>query len=513
MSKCKPMPAIKRIADGHLVRVSTVDLAFHADEPRDSHGRWVHIGGNSLTSITRHLRGLPQASKVDAGPHGIYTKSGPTFAPFEPGPSLSPEELGVKINSTGIGSTKTPHGYSAKSELIDQAGLLKVATTSPEAPKGSDGLIRSRMSAIANANPELLDDPEVRTALQETNDIGAHRLITSHDYAKNAGPERAKMLDALQKSREEAQKKAVAKAAKKALLEDLNNKVSDYEFNQTFGVALRDDGQDIKDMLKAHPELLRTAKGKSLLLDHPELTGKPPSYAQAAKEYDWAEMDAQGGDPKDAASLHMEHEAQITSEFWHDTLPNDAPAVDQYAKSLWEAYQNPQSYASINTMLRTGKKTPDSNTTVGNLRRYVAKMFEDAGTTTKEPMTLYRAIRSSDQPGHNWAEIFKPGTVFTDKGIMSCTAHRRFAQGWLNNDPVGNEEDNAKPNDVVLEIRTPAGQRIVGGSKQFIETMLPPGTKLRIISNEQRTAKEPYNPLGALAEDPFTYTHVVAEVA
>lgn len=482
---------------------------FNPAEPRDSHGRWTRLGGLKGMDLTRHLRALPVGSHVQLGEKMLYSKHHGGF--YQKGAAevpISPEALASVLNGSDKAKSRVPKDYiGPKAEMLNIAETLKAPVL------GETGGLRSRLSDVAAGHPDLLDDSEVRQALT-SGDTGMHRLVTAHDFQRSQTPEGKASSDALASAMFEARAKQAAKLEAKRRqaewLSKLNDLVSDYEFYSAITGDANPD--DIKQLLHEHPGLLKTAKGKALLGEHPELTGKPPTYAQAAKDYEWNSMDIQGSFPGDKASVHMEHEAQITSEFWHDTLPPDAPAVDQYAKNLWETYQNPQGYGDINTMLRTGKKTPDSNATVGNLRRYVAKMFEDAGTTLDKPMTLYRAIRSSDQPGHNWAEVFKPGTTFTDKGIMSCTAHGRFAQGWLNNDPVGNEMDNAKPNDVVLEIRTPAGQRIVGGSKQFIETMLPPNTPLRIISNEQRTADNPVNPLGALNEDPFVYTHVVAEV-
>lgn len=486
--------ATKSLSSSHGVNL---DLAFDPSEARDSHGRWTSIGGNALSKITQHLRGLPAGSTVATDKESFQKASDGTFAPFEPGSSLTSETLGRKINVSGVGHTKTPPGYDARQDLLDSA-------TRHDVP---------RMSALANAHDDLLDDPLVRKTLSST--IGGHRLVTSHDYRNSRTPEeKAKAnaaLDEMMAARAKGQERQQA-------LEQLNTMVSDFEFNTMFGLA--DDGQDIKDLLRDHPELMDDPHGKALLKDHPELTGRPPSYEEASKDYQWPDADKQGGFPGDKGSMEQEHRAQIKAEFWHDTMGSDASPADLKAKEVWEAYQAPTAYGAINGELRSGVE-PEAGTVDYDpgppelLQMAVARMFKEAGEDAPHKMTLYRAIRSSDVPGHNWAENFKVGSTFTDKGIMSCTAHGKFAQGWLNNDPVGQEEDAAKENDVVLEIRVPKGQRIMGGTKQFIETMLPPNTPLKIISNEKRRAEDARNPLngnGDFAEDPFYYTHVVAEV-
>jgi hypothetical protein len=310
-----------------------------------------------------------------------------------------------------------------------------------------------------------------------------------------------------------------AKAVSDDLAQHLNDILLDYAFAEGFGPE-HGPGKEVADLLKEHPELLKSKKTKDQLAGYPELTGVKPTYAQVSDEIGWDEMDASGGsqDPVTKASMHEEHAAQLTAQWWHDTLPDSAPEDEHYAKSLWEQYQNPSLYGKINAMLRFGKREsgdPDPE----DVKRYAAALFDSpAATTLTKPMTVYRALRSSPPrvrhlPGsHDWAKELAPGTVLTDKGFVSSTAHDKFAQGWLGLSPTGEQKDVERADDVVMEIRLKPGQKIVGGSTQFIETMLPPGTSLRIVSSEKRHASYPRNPLGDHAMTPFDYTHVVAEV-
>jgi hypothetical protein len=65
-----------------------------------------------------------------------------------------------------------------------------------------------------------------------------------------------------------------------------------------------------------------------------------------------------------------------------------------------------------------------------------------------------------------------------------------------------------------MEIHVPVGTRIVGGNPEFIETMLKPGSKFKIISSERRRADHAEQPLGSdgVEDKPFYYTHVIAEL-
>lgn len=475
----KTGPTVSKFANLSKVRLKDIDLAYNPAERRDSKGRWTKGGGVSVKEVEDAIGG-------NKAPTGPLTEAG-----------LMEANKGILLKQiAAIGSART------RSNMFgDMSGEQAAA----------EGKARNAVSSILNNYSDLYKDKDVRSALKN---VGLGRMVSGYDYQQTRTAKDAAATDAMLKKREANRRIREAKERQKVVLEALNEAVSDYEFATMFGDNT-ESGSRVRTILAENPGIEKTPKGRALLKGHPELSGIKPTYKEQARDYDWDAMDKSGGFPEDARSMHEEHVAQTNAEFWHDTLPEDAPDEEHYARSLWEQYQNPDLYGYINRTLREGVKIqePDMDgPSPEDLRHYVGVMFDKAGTTTDVPMTLYRAIRSSDEPGHDWASNFKPGSTFTDKGIMSCTAHGKFAQGWLALDPHGKEVDAEKPNDVVLEIHAPAGQRIVGGSAQFIESMLPPDTTLKIISNEKRTAKTPRNPLGDFGLDPFDYTHVVAEV-
>lgn len=241
---------------------------------------------------------------------------------------------------------------------------------------------------------------------------------------------------------------------------------------------------------------------------------KVPSYADVAFAYDWASRDTKGSDKTPAAvvSIHQQGLAQIKAKYWSSSLTPDSSEDESYAAGLWEQYQNPQLYGLINKTLRT-KKTEPGDPDYKTVKKITDTMFAKASVKTTEPMTVFRALRSGDI---DWWKKLAPGTTFEDDGIISTTAHNRFAAGWLQLDETGNEVDAGKVNDVVMEIRVPTGTPIVGGDPQFIETMLRPGSKFKIISSEQRRETHVAMPLensdDVATLPPLTYTHVIAEV-
>lgn len=252
---------------------------------------------------------------------------------------------------------------------------------------------------------------------------------------------------------------------------------------------------------------------------HVKLNDKDYSLDDAVKvvgdAYQWPDMDRVGGDGSDTfkSSAHQQHKAQIVAKAWDAEIDGNSPTEQQYAASLWEQYQSPSYYHRIQEVLRTGKSKPGDPgyAVVGSTTKHV---FEEGGFTTEAPMTVYRALKSKDI---DWTKKLTPGTTFTDKGIVSTTAHPRFAEGWLginadSFDPSeGPRPRDVHENDVVVELRLPTGQRIVGGDPGFCETMLPPGTKFRIVSSTVKESR-PVNPLGGEEEAPFRYTHIVAKV-
>lgn len=243
---------------------------------------------------------------------------------------------------------------------------------------------------------------------------------------------------------------------------------------------------------------------------------QPPTYAVVADYYEWADRDRTGSDktPAMVTSIREQGNAQIAAKVWYSNVPDSASSTEKQGAGTWEQYQDPAIYGKINQTLRAKKDLWGPSYKI--VKASVDAMFAKGGYTTQAPMQIYRALRSSNQEQAtgvpDWAQKLQPGTVFQEDGIVSATAHNRFAQGWLALDAKGNEVDAEKPDDVVLEIHVPKGTRIVGGDPQFIETMLPPGTKMKIISSEVRTASKAVSPLSNDKLPSFQYTHVKAEV-
>jgi hypothetical protein len=244
-----------------------------------------------------------------------------------------------------------------------------------------------------------------------------------------------------------------------------------------------------------------------------------PSYADVAEAYGWQERDAGGSDGKPATTqaIHQQGLAQIHAKTWESDVGMDAPDDEQYAASLWQQYQSPSLYSQINETLREnrqvsvkGAKGPKPD----DMRRYVGVMFDKGGYTTTAPMTVYRALKTDPGP-IDWKKKLTPGSTFTDAGLVSTTAQPNFAQGWLRLDHDGGSGRPEDEDDVVMEVHLPKGTRIVGGDPQFVETMLKPDSKFKIISSETRTATKSLSPIDGESRGinkPFTYTHVIAEV-
>jgi hypothetical protein len=250
-----------------------------------------------------------------------------------------------------------------------------------------------------------------------------------------------------------------------------------------------------------------------------------PSYADVESVYDWKNRDALGSDGGATAktSIRQQGIAQILAKSWYESMPDSAPTDEKAAAGMWEQYQNPNLYGTINSILRT-KKSEAGDPDYSTVKRIVDEMFRDSGETTTKDMEVVRALRSGTPSASiatrdhatDWSKKFKVGDVFEDDGIVSTTAHNRFAQGWLSLGPSGEALNEQKPNDVVMTIKIPKGSRIVGGDPQFIETMLPPGSRFKIVSVKHGvTAKKAANPVGSYLDPsvpPFKYTEVIAEL-
>lgn len=265
------------------------------------------------------------------------------------------------------------------------------------------------------------------------------------------------------------------------------------------------------------------------------------------KAYQWPTRDKKIGDASAADSIREQDLAQITARTWS---AKNAPRYDaghakesDAAERFWEDYQEPGKYGQINEELREpgdqgvytqwqpkmdrndefmaamGMYQPPpapkgSMLGEAKVRDLMEHAFADGGYTTEKPMTVYRALKSEN--GLNWAQTLKPGTVFTDNGMVSTTAHRKASLGWLHLEHDGTAGRQVNSNDVVMEVHVPQGTRVLGGDPQFIETMLHPDSKFKVVSSEVKEATDAVNPLGdekiRKTKKPALYTHVVVEL-
>lgn len=216
------------------------------------------------------------------------------------------------------------------------------------------------------------------------------------------------------------------------------------------------------------------------------------------------ETEMPAASPEEATSLWWQSHAQIKAKKWYD-------GGDSGGRDTWRDYQNPDKYGIINGLLRGTDKDPDLTPFTDQVKGDVKEMFDEAGLTTTQPTTLYRALRTSK--GLDWAQTLRTGSTFQENGIASTTAFRRMAQGWLGlNGTSSDKEGRVNSDDVVMEIRVPKGSKIVGGDPQFIETMLPPGTKFKVIHAGRIRTKNAVNPLGgSTIKKAMTYTHITVE--
>lgn len=154
------------------------------------------------------------------------------------------------------------------------------------------------------------------------------------------------------------------------------------------------------------------------------------------------------------------------------------------APKSWALYQVDGPYQAMNGYLRHGQEKYYSRS-IGTtfdgkeLAAGMQKAFDEYGTNTTTPTTVFRGTRPS--PSVNYAE-FSPGDVFTEKGIMSTAVDRDNVMGFLDTYGMG----KVSSENSVLELHLPTGQRVLGGYTGGIETMLPPGTKFKVLSNEKK---------------------------
>jgi hypothetical protein len=199
-------------------------------------------------------------------------------------------------------------------------------------------------------------------------------------------------------------------------------------------------------------------------------------------------------------------ESMDDDQVWKDFF---AP-IDKQAKSFWAAYQEPTQYALQNKILRGME---DDAGPRKMLMKTVNKMFTAGGMKAPTDLSLYRAIRATDPKAQDFIDSLTPGATYKERGMVSTTAMLNDAQGWLKSNPTDGYQPDRRisPMDTVLEIQVPKGTQILGGSTQFIETMLHPDTKYKVISVERRHA-DPTNPTSGDDPEPeFEYNHVTVE--
>lgn len=202
-----------------------------------------------------------------------------------------------------------------------------------------------------------------------------------------------------------------------------------------------------------------------------------------------------------------------------DMLQNEIGEDDPlwFAAALWSEYQMPEHYGKISAGLREG--VPVDGIAASEVREMARDLFgSNAAYKVPQDIVLYRALKGkrSGMPNDvDWPKVLTVGAVFEDSGIISTTALPESSEGWLYLEHDGFLGREVQPDDVVMEIRVPAGTNIVGGNTFFIETMLAPGSRFRVISSETRRTK-PDDPLSSDwprgTMTPAPYTHVVVEL-
>jgi hypothetical protein len=153
----------------------------------------------------------------------------------------------------------------------------------------------------------------------------------------------------------------------------------------------------------------------------------------------------------------------------------------------WGLYQMDGGYQTINDWLRDGKSTPMAGVAAmpQTMAENMVKAFDTMGYTTVKPGVLYRVVDGD----RTRVGDLSPGGVFKDTGVVSCSASSTEVAGLL--DPpqpgMGFDVDMRRENPILLKINVPAGTRVLGASPGGIETMLKPGTVMRV---KKRTKKK-----------------------
>lgn len=244
------------------------------------------------------------------------------------------------------------------------------------------------------------------------------------------------------------------------------------------------------------------------------LVGGVPSPAVMPK------TEKPGTEPASIAKLTAAFQlaSQEKATRWFDSVSPDhlewtdaSDDVSRRALSFWDAYQEPAQYGQMNQILRG----PSNTTRKELISNVVNDLFAKIGTKTPKDARFYRALRGDTPDADKFLDSLKPGSVYTERGMISTSANLNMTQGWLkvDNDNNYNATRDIDPQDTVIEIRPPAGTVVVGGHTGFIETMMHPDTKFKVISSDivsTAKAKSPIDPDSDI--DQFKYRHVVVEV-
>lgn len=526
----------------NILTEALIDLAFNPSEARDSKGRWTDALDRAISGDTAELEALVHA---DHGPSritmpqlsGVPEPGSKAAKKFKPAPGQEVDltnQFETELRKAGVSVEDTQVKISdlkpTQDELVAStvAGLAKFML---KAPKDSpvwepifvsadnhviDGhhrwaarTVRSKIDgtpdetmAVRRIGLNIADALPV--AVQFMDEWGLPTMgMVNHSTVSNFKPTTNLTADALadillahdvtHELRDEAGRWTDSPGlhvahASKALAEDINRPFT--KAKKTYGTVV--------------------PKAKA----NTKFPGEP-SYAKVSEMEDWPSRDAKATDGTNPDGVRQQGLAQIHAQMWDSDEAWQGDDDEQYAASIWEFYQSPSKYGAINKALRTNKADPDMLIGVDQLRKDIALMFEKGGYTTTKPMKTYRALRSDKD--HNWAKELQPGTVFEEDGLCSTTAHNLASQGWLTINPdntgTGGKPRDVNPDDVVMEIQVPKGTRIVGGNTFFIETMLKPGSKFKVISTERRRTDKADMPLGGdHVAKPFYYTHVIAEL-
>ena len=182
--------------------------------------------------------------------------------------------------------------------------------------------------------------------------------------------------------------------------------------------------------------------------------------------------------PRPEAGSELQRAAQKTAESWFQS-----GRVNKL-KTIWHDYQQPK-YAQINGALRT----PGSREGAA-IRKQIDEVWNLAGTEASEDVYLYRGLlgrphnKWDDSFRHDWASELADGAEFVEDGVMSTTASLPAARGWLSD---YFQSDAAKDGSVIMRVRVPKGTRVVGGHDNTFETMIRPGTRIRVTGRHTET--------------------------